>query len=274
MNILFSLRLIVWVFIAAAAPANAWCASFDEDFAVVFIDAKTEAKFGAIPLDRGTLADGINAIANAGAKAIVVKFFLDQPKDEQTDLRLARALSRVPTVLQARLADREDSPNPLDARFSISGQFDVAATGARGWIPLPLFAKQAADVGFVDFNSALVPMVEQYQSHIVKSLILCAMEMAAGRKAVLSAERQIQIGSHVIRVDGRNLASAISINPQSIRSVSFMSALDGSAMAEMKNKVVILAYDGPHIDTLTVGTESIGTHRYFVSILKSIYDAK
>ncbi len=274
MNVLSFARFIGLIFMLVTAPATAWCASFDEDFSVVFIDAKTEAKFGAIPLNRGVLADGIDAIANAGAKAIVVKFFLDQPKDEQSDKRLASALSRIPTVLQASLDKTEGGSNPLDSRFSLTGSFNVAASGTRGWIPAPQFAKHAVDVGFVDFNSTLVPMVEQYRSNIVKSLVLCAIERAVGRKAVFNTERQIQVGSHIIKVDGKHQVSARLANPQSIRSLSFLSVLDGSANAALKNKVVILAYDGPHIETLATSAGPIGAHRYFVGILRSIYDDK
>jgi len=271
----FAIRMLsCLILMAALAKAMAGPHSFDEDFVVVFIDAQSEAKFGAIPLDRNILANGINAIADAGARGLVLKFFLDQPKDGPGDKRLAKALARIPGALQARLDSQQGSSNQLDERFSLNGSFNVAATGSRGWIPLPLFAKHATDVGFIDFNSPLVPMVEQYQSRTVKSLILCAIEMAAKKKAILRAEHWIQVGEHIIKVDSRNQATAGLIQPPLARSVSFNSVLDGTTRAELKNKVVILAYDGPHIETLMTSAGPMGSHRYFVNILRAIYDGK
>lgn len=274
MNLGSLTRWSLLLLVVLAAPSSTWASAFERDFVVVYIDAKTEAKFGAIPLNRGVLAEGIEAIAKAGAKGLVLKFFLDQAKDERDDKRLAGALSRIPTVLQARLDDAERSANLLADRFTVAESFGVAVKGASGWIPLPAFASQAKDIGFVDFNSPLVPMVEQYQSHTVKSLILCAIELAANQRARLHGGRNIEIGSHVIQVDGKNQALAKLRSSPLRHSVSFNAVLDGSARNELKNKVVILAYDGPHIDTLSTAWGPMGTHAYFVNILKSIYDGE
>ncbi len=268
------MRLTCSVFIVLITPAKAWSGSFEQDFAIVFIDEKTEAKFGVIPLNRDVLANGVDAIVNAGAKGLVVKFFLDQSKEEKGDKRLANSFSLIPTVLQARLDNTKNNPNPLADRFTLSFSFNVATAGSSGWIPLPLFANNAADIGFVDFNSTLVPMVEQYQSHFVKSLVLCAIELAAKRKAVFYEGSQIQVGTHVIKLDSKNQATARLISSQFTQSVSFNSVLDGTANEKLKNKVVILAYDGPHIDKFVTILGPMGAHRYFVHVLKSIYDSE
>ncbi|MYM23095.1 hypothetical protein GTP46_10605 [Duganella sp. FT135W] len=57
------------------------------------------------------------------------------------------------------------------------------------------------------------------------------------------------------------------------KSLSFDALLDGSAKQELSGKIVILAYDGPHIDKYETVWGAMGAHRYFVNILRSIYDA-
>lgn len=267
--------LLAWgclCFLLLAAPTCAGASAFGRDFVVVFVDAQTEAKFGAIPINRSVLAEGVDAIANAGAKGLVIKFFLDQSKDARDDKRLAGAISRIPTVLQARLDKAQRSPNPLAERFFVAGSLDAAVKGSGGWIPLPAFALQAKDIGFVDFSSTLVPMVEQYRSRTVKSLVLCAIELATNQPAKLHGGANIEIGSHVIQVDDKNQALARLRSPPLRHSVSFNAVLDGSASKELKNKIVILAYDGPHIETISTVWGPMGAHRYFANILKSIYD--
>lgn len=247
LNVEMKMRVDRWIQLACILvlqiSSTAWAGTFEQDFAVVYIDPATEAKFGAIPLSRSLMADGIDAIAQAGAKGLAVKFFLDQPKDEQGDKRLAGSLSRIPAVLQARIDETERAPNQLAARFTLATPLSAAVMGASGWIPLPMFASHAEDVGFVDFNSSVVPMVERYQSHTVK-------------------------------VNDKNQAAVTLIAPQFNRSISFNAVLDGSASKDLKNKIVILAYDGPHIATVDTALGPMGAHRYFVNILKSMYDAR
>jgi hypothetical protein len=262
------------MFLVLSAPSLAWAGSFNQDFVVVFIDAKTETKFGSMPLNRTLVAQGIDAIADAGARGLIVKFFFDQVTDENDDKRLAHSLSRIKTVLQARIDNAESTPNPLADKFTLPGTFKVAVAGSSGWIPLPAFASNATDICFVDFNSTLVPMIEQYKSRNVKSLVLCAVELAVNAKANISQGKQITVGPHVIKLNEVNQVAAKLNGTQLEESLSFDAVLDGSAKPKLSGKIVILAYDGPHIDKYETALGSMGAHRYFVNILRSIYDSR
>src|ERR1035437_7082422 len=141
-------------------------ASFRDDFAVVFIDTASEAKYGTFPLDRSLLARAIQRASDLHARGVVLKFFFDLPKTEASDFSLAQAMTNTPIVLQARIDDTETHPNPLPARFTLEGmQSQTQASGRSGWIPLPRFVANAHDVGFVDFSSTQVPLLESYQDH-------------------------------------------------------------------------------------------------------------
>jgi CHASE2 domain-containing sensor protein len=85
----------------------AWARDFNGEFAVVFIDPDTEARHGKIPLDRALIARALEVLAKANARAVVLKFFLDQPRSEDGDRRLSEAIARIPVVLQARIDEVE-----------------------------------------------------------------------------------------------------------------------------------------------------------------------
>lgn len=250
----------------AGTSAIAGSASFDKDFAVIFIDSPY------IPR-RGTLAAGIRRIADAGARGLVLKFFFDRASTAEDDLKLAHAIALLPTVLQARLDNTELHPNQLPGRFALPLHATTAASGTSGWLPLPGFAAQAADVGFVDFDTGLVPMIETYRSQTVKSLTVSAIELAEGKRAVLIPGKCIAIGPHTFSLDNSNRSSAPDYSSAVLRSHSYTALMKGAVSpAALKNKVVILAYDGPSIQQFATPRGSIGAHRLFITILKAMYD--
>ena len=153
-----SIRLI---FLLCTLSSTLLGASFRDDFVMVFIDAASEAKFGAFPLDRSLLERAIRQAGDPRAKGVVLKFFLDQPREEARDLSLAKALTNVPVQLEARIDESQAQQNPLPERFTLPGIKDqTAISGRSGWIPLPMFVANANDVGFVDFSSATqVPLL-------------------------------------------------------------------------------------------------------------------
>src|SRR5436190_3757298 len=115
-------------------------------FAVVFIDAKTEAALGAFPYDRSIYAKGLEALAKAGARGVVLKFFIDRPKAGEGDAALAAAMGKVKVIVQARIDDSEKDANELPARFTLKVTEDPAAEaasplgGTSGWLPIPSVA--------------------------------------------------------------------------------------------------------------------------------------
>jgi hypothetical protein len=101
------------LFLLLFSPLASLGRDFSRDFVVVFATATTEARFGKVPLDRSLLAKAIENAAHAEAKGVVIKFFLDLPRNPQSDSRLTRAIATVPVILQARIDDAEPNSNPL-----------------------------------------------------------------------------------------------------------------------------------------------------------------
>jgi hypothetical protein len=255
---------------ASASPG----ASFQDDFAEVFIDAASEAKFGRFPFDRSVEARAIRRAGDLGAKGVVMKFFFDQPKEQAGDLSFASALTNLPVLLQACLDDAEARPNPLPDRFTFPGvSAQTQISGQSGVIPLLMFTVNAKDVGFVDFGSTQVPLLETYQSRTVKSLVVCCIELATGTRAVISPDGRMMFGDSGLRMDGRYCVIANLPATDNLDYIPFNDFLDGGIPASrIKGKIVIIGYDGPHIQSIPTSIGPIRAHRLFVYALQSIYE--
>ena len=262
--ILLSILLLVTVSITKADD-------FDNQFAIVFITEKTEAKYGSVPLKRELLADAINEIAKAGAKGIVVKFFLDREKDYVGDQLLADAISGLPVILQARIDNDEVSPNILSERFTLPIKANTSIEGNSGWIPALRFSSVAYDIGFADYDGFPLPLVENYKGRIVKSLFLSAIELAIGAIAIIEPGQQATIGHVALRLNSLNQVSVDLQSLAPLQYIPFHDVLETENWVEkIKGKVVILGYDGPKIHKLKTTHGFIPAHRLYVHVLKAL----
>lgn len=247
-------------------------ASFSNDFAVVFIDAATEAKLGKFPLDRALIAKAVLKAGEQQAKGVVLKFFLDQPRNEASDRALAGALTNLPVLLQARIDDSEAQPNPLPERFTLPKiKGPTATVGVSGWLPLPMFSANAKDVGFADVFSEET-LLKTYQAKTVKSVTLSCIEMATGSPMVITTNGQMKFGAKVLPVDSRYMAPAKWPVKDNLAYIPFHQFVAGEvAASQIKGKIVIIGYDGPQMHTIPTSMGQVRAHRLFVYNLQSIY---
>lgn len=246
---------------------------FDQHFATVFIDQETEKQYGPVPLDRSLLAIAINTLADAGAKGVMLKFFIDLAKDEPGDKALVKAISRIPVLLQARIDDSEPSPNPLPTRFIETQLITTSINAKSGWIPHPKFSSLAYDIGFVDYEGLAVSFFETYQGQTVKSLLLAAIELALGEKAVIEPTKQLRVGAIKFNLDNLNRVKVRLRSEPDFNYIPFHHVMQQSDWSNrVKNKVVILGYVGPKIPRIQTELGSISAHELFVRILKILFD--
>ena len=264
------MRLIISILILVAA-SNVKAEFFDHHFAIVFIDADTEEKYGSVPLNRRLLASAIGRIADAGAKGIVLKFFLDQAKDNEGDRLLGDAFAQLPVILQARIDNSEQSPNLLPERFTLPVEAETSISGNSGWIPIPRFTTSAYDIGFVDYQGFPVSLLETYRGKTVKSLFLCSIELAIGKKAIIEPGRKTVIGSIVLKLDTLNQTSVSLESIHKINYIPFHDILEKDDwFTRVKNKVVILGYDGPKIPTIETKFGAFSAHRLYIKVLQEL----
>ena len=255
--------------------ATVMAKDFSQDFAVVFINEATEARYGRIPLERSLLAQAVDNASKAGAKAIMIKFFLDQARTATSDQQLATSIATTPVLLQARIDPSEHNPNELPKRFTLpETDYSTAISGDSGWIPLPAFAEHAHDVCFVDFDDSPVPVVETYQGKTVKSLLLCAAELAIGQKAIITPSKSLAIGQYTAPLDALNRVTVTSPTLPTFTSLEFNQLIDGThPTSALQDKVVIIAYEGANIPTVKTPFGDIGLHRRFVQLLQTFYES-
>jgi CHASE2 domain-containing sensor protein len=248
----------------------------ESPFALVLIDAKSEQELGAFPFERAITARGVRQLKSIGAKAVVLKFFFDQPRTATGDTSLAEAISVLPVALQARIDDTEAAPNQLPARFFVEGLNlggSSVISGKSGWMPLPSLADRAAAVGFVDVAStSRVPVLESYQGRFVKSLYLCALEMAFDGQALIEPGKELTLAGRRIRLDAANSVPAEFPRVDALDYVPFHELLSNPAVAgKLKGKVVVLGYDGAKMHTLATPVGPRKAHRVFWHGLQSLW---
>lgn len=260
---------------ACLLPVLSIGADFGKDFAVVMITRETEAKHGQFPLNRELLAEAVIQATNAGAKGVVLKFFLDLPKTATGDQKLASAIGQIPTLLQARIDDTEKSPNPLEDRFTFGhASSSTLPAGTNGWIPIPELSKQAKNICFVDFDSSPIPLVESYRGKTVKTLIACAAEMALGDEIAIKTNDVVSIGKYTARLNPQNRVAVSVEQVAPVPSVDFNSLLAGTLPENtLRDKVVIIGYDGAKAPQNKSPLGPMGVHQLFVLLLRGFYEA-
>jgi CHASE2 domain-containing sensor protein len=268
--------LLLALIFASLANANTSINTNAPPFQLVMIDAATEAKLGAFPIDRAHVAKAVEVLTKAGAKAIVLKFFYDQLSNVSSDEALQKALSQSNVLLQARIDDTEPKPNQLPSKFLMSSTTaSTTISGNSGWLPRPNFANAAAAIGFVDTPDVnVVPAIIRYQGKIVPSLtvatIQAALASAGSAPLQLSSGKFIQFNKHRLPLDTKNqilLSSNALDEKNSVNKIvvlSFIDLLSGNFLpADIKGKVIVVGYDSSKSPQLKTKFGETKVHRIF-----------
>jgi hypothetical protein len=247
-------------------------------FVAVFIDAKTEKSLGRFPYDRLKTAQAIAKLYEFGAKGVVVKYFIDQPRPGTGDDTLALEIKKLPVLFQAQFDESEKTPNPIPEHFNIAkqvaGNTNKLLSGTSGWIPLEKLIQSGAGIGFVDVanpNKLLVPLVVKYQSMIIPSLWLTILELVEGTKAKIIIGKDATIGKLVIPLNEAGEANYELPMKDTINSLSFIDLLEGKINRKrIYRKIIILGVDIKTIPTFETKIGKIRTHRLFYHSLVAL----
>lgn len=243
-------------------------------FQAVFVTDDDAAKLGGFPLPRRRYAEALYAAKRAGAQAVILKFFMDQPsRNPADDAALAEAIKNcgIKVVLQARLEGTEKKSNPLAGRFIRSDlpSLDGTFNGCSGWLPLPVFADGAYAVAFVDGLNP-VPVIEMYRGHPMPSLFLVALELALGKTTWTPTA--MTLNSVTLPMRGGKIEMALP--PKDVfPSFSLSALLDGKTENALKGAIVIIGYDGREMHTFPTPIGSVKAHRLFFYELDLAYSA-
>ncbi len=245
-----------WLASAAAAvppPVAAGTPSPRLEFVAVR-DADLQ-RFGKFPFDRKVLAGVVHQLRLAGAQAVVLKVFLDQPT--ASDEALAAEIRQMPTWLQSALVRVHTRPE------------DQLLEGDEN-APVPVLRTAAAGTGMA--NARLVDTQDRIElgafvgDRPVRSLVRATAELATGQSATLVG-RSLALGHETWPLDEQGRAQCAYGQLPVVEPMSFGAALDGDAAAlrRFKGKVVVVGYLASDSPTVTTAAgERVPAHRVFM----------
>jgi hypothetical protein len=250
-------------------------------FAAVFVDDATEKEMGAFPYDRSKYAEVISALREAKAKAVIIKYFLDQPKPGAGDDKLSAEIKKIPVLLQARIDPAQPKPNSLPVSFGCGSQVKSdnqnIFSGLSGWIPSEKFSEGCAGVGFVDIasknNILNIPMVLKYKDTVFPSLELAALEMAFGIPAQITLGDKVTLAGHSLPVDASSQVLAKLPAQNQMDFISFVDVIKGNFdKKRVADKIVILGFDAKETPVLATPLGLLRIHRLFYYSVVSLYE--
>jgi len=244
----------------------------ESPFVVIMYDVKTENIMGDFPPKRTVWANTIDKVKSLNAKAVVLKFFYDLPKEE--DKYLQKSISTIPTFLQACINEAEPSNNVLNAKYEIKVDKEYAQiiSGNMGWLPTNEIAQYAYDIGFVDLNDINeIPIIEKYSGKYVKSLYFSILQyvlpdLKLQNNVLINNKRKVKLSK---------IAEMHVYYPKKdeIEYVSLCDVLKDKVDKKIiENKIIIIGYDGINSEKLSISTGEINKHRVFIYGLYDMYN--
>jgi adenylate cyclase len=155
----------------------------------VLLDDKTAARH-PLPLGRELLAQVIEALDRAGARAVALDLLLADPLGDSGDLTLAMVTAESRGVIHAmdllQASGPGERPEPLPPRFAVPLASDGLLTANRAVLPMASLLEKAHLLGgvglLVDEDGLIrrVPLLVRYQGRAYPSLGLAAVSRALG----------------------------------------------------------------------------------------------
>ena len=107
----------------------------------------------------------------------------------------------------------------------------------------------------------------------MKSLVLCSIELATGKRAIIEPGQKVTLGARALRLDARNCVQAKLPLKDDLAYIPFQRFLAGDIPANLiQGKVVIVGYGGPKMYSISTPIGQVRAHRLFVYDLQSIYE--
>lgn len=244
-------------------------------FRLVVVDTKSEAKLGPFPYDREVYARGVRAVLAAGAKGVVLKYFLDQAKTPAGDKALADAIAAAPVIVQASLQS-DGTTREITAPSGLGNlaTFHPRLSGDKAWLPLETFATAARGIGFVDVPDAKTPariaLVEAFNGKPQASLHLHALRLAD--PTVMIEGGALKSGAKQIALDDRGELALDASKLAVMESLSLCDVLDGSADKTLiAGRVVVLGYRGDKAPSFDTPAGRLGAHDLWYSELVALH---
>jgi CHASE2 domain-containing sensor protein len=244
----------------SASPHYLFVATNDED----------AGRLGPWPLNRSVWASAIARAREDGARAVVLKFFFDRPSSPEADGKLAGAIASMPVYLQFAFEKDGELEGPPVWRDDLRAEhLKVFFHGSPSLLPLPLFRKNAASIGFVnvlpDPHHDRVEIIGSIgvEGEIAPSLWLLSIEADVGAQVSVREMRfSINGKSYEIGDDGRVRCPWLDGRP---KEYSLFAFLDGQVpRGEVQDHVVVIGNTRHDMPRYPISRNaSLGVHEVF-----------
>lgn len=252
----------------------------DQDIALVAIDDRSLARLGRWPWSRAQIAELIEHIEAAGAKAVVLDILLAEPSAAEDDARLEETLERYDNVFMPAFV-AGTTPSGLEHLPSIRHwQSLITAPGVQKAVrllysppglvlPLEGFSRRCADIG-------LVSLVGSTDGVYRETALVCLVDGLVVPSLPLAVATYVRGGSpKAVRVvPGRYIELGHSRLPLDINGLSLINFAGPSQTYPHLSAFEVLAGDQEALERLTgkivvVGVTAVGLH----DVRPSPYDA-
>ena len=117
-----------------------------------------------------------------------------------------------------------------------------------------------------------MPLVERFRDDYVKSLYTCCIELATGEAARVTPGKSVRFGNGTLELDRRSEAAVRYPAKDDLKYIPFVDLLDGKAQSELKDRVVVIGWDGEAFQPIETPMGRVKPHRVFVYALMSLYE--
>jgi adenylate cyclase len=240
----------------------------DPHTAFVVIDDASISTIGAFPVDRSVYARAIQRAQELGARGVALKFFIESPRDEASDILLADSLLRGPVLMQVSSVQASTLvPQKLsrDGWNPHPGMQPLRMAGVTP--PMPLLEARARGLGFVDAIDekldSTVEIVGRVGSHAVASLQLAIVELALGISAQLQANT-LELGRKSLVLDDKGRVECHSMAREKPIAYGIGAFMDGGVeRTDIQGRVVILGYGRSDSPQAIAGGRAVAAHELF-----------
>jgi len=255
---------------ASAAP-TAPPTVVSRHYLFVATNDEDKGRLGRWPIDRSLYAEAIARAREDGARAVVLKFFFDQPSKPVADSRLARAIASMPVYLQFAFGEGDGTAEgqPPVWRSDLRAEhLKTVFDQPPSLLPLPAFREHAAGIGFVnvlpDPEYNRIEILGSTDINVAASLTFLSIEAGLGAQ-VSTREMLLNINGKSYKIDDNGRVRCPYLDVGRPREYSLFALLhDQVPKNEVRDRVVIIGNTRNNTPRFpTSKTTSLPVHEVF-----------
>lgn len=231
-----------------------------DQISLVMIDQKTVQKYGSQIIPRGDIAKVISNLSSDYEVSVgFVTMMFGEARDSEGDQKLEKALKDAGNfLLYAAAFEGEGKPSDLNDVWTMSDNDGSINETSKVGVPIEVFAKSCAGIGFVRIINDNLPLVIAHKGKIAQGAPLALAQAYLGENAQFY-KGYISIGGKSIKLSSDGNIDLIPSKKGLFNVYSFIDILNGAIpQSELNGDVVILGIGDVESTTEPTVPEAIG----------------